>query len=213
MRRASPPPPPARVAMVTVAAASAAVTAPSPTRPPAPRPGRRPPCCPPASRRWPRRRRPPPSPTATAAGPAPCPPARSTEHRRTPSSRECRCPAGRAIQLRGLRVATGHRCPLLPFLAPSPSPPFPGEGNPSGELAPLAFQRRSGSFEVLAYRLQRCDHHYLSVLDVAERRNLFATQTSCMTGEWCAATLTPFKSCLWYVFYVDHTPALLKSNR
>uniref|UniRef100_A0A8V0XMF5 Radial spoke head 3 n=1 Tax=Gallus gallus TaxID=9031 RepID=A0A8V0XMF5_CHICK len=49
-------------------------------------PLRPPPCCLPCARR---RRRPPPCPTPTAALPAPCPPALSTEHRWRPTSREC----------------------------------------------------------------------------------------------------------------------------
>lgn len=33
---------------------------------------------------------------------------------------------------------------------------------------------------------------------IVGRRNVFLTHTSCMTGEGCTATLTPFESYLWY---------------
>ncbi|XP_041873033.1 radial spoke head protein 3 homolog isoform X4 [Corvus kubaryi] len=64
-------------------------------------------------------------PTASAASPAPCSPAPSTESSPTPPRRECWCPADRAA-LRGPLP----RCP--PRLSPQPSslPALPGERSP-----------------------------------------------------------------------------------
>lgn len=129
-----------------------------------PRPGRTPPCCPPAIRRW---RLLPPSPTATVAGPAPCPPVRSTERRRTPPSRECRCPAGRAIQPRGLRAPNGHRCPSCPsLLLPHPSSlaALPAGGESFGGTCTSGLSKSFWLVEVLAYGLQLCNHSYLCLM-------------------------------------------------